>query len=303
MEALDGEGIRMKEYSIRFKPYIGEEPYIYLNYSPGDFIDALKFVEFLNRQGFRVWYDEFITDGRMWTAERSDAIERCYLVMDYDNGDKKVSDVRFLAREFAEILEIPVVDFVMPEELEDRKQLPQTVPALLEEAGLTPGMTWPEDEKQREPKWDLILQYYEHYGEKYYRKPWDTNWRWVNMRTREVFDSKDRRIKGKVKPRLVRDRYVDRADEPVFLSDEELYRASGWKWKCYDAAPKSAAPDYIGTPKDWEFAGRLASLRGERIPEIEREYRAAKARFDKAARDYPYMDEFEYISTGGGEDT
>ena len=96
---------------------------------------------------------------------------------------------------------------------------------------------------------------------------------------------------------------MDRADEPVFLSDEELYRASGWKWKCYDAVPKSAAPDYIGTPKDWEFAGRLASLRGERIPEIEREYRAAKARFDKAARDYPYMDEFEYISTGGGEDT
>ena len=303
MEALDGQGIRMKDYSIRFKPYRGEEPYIYLNYSPGDFIDALRFVEFLNRQGFNVWYDEFIRDGRMWTAERSDAIERCFLVMDYDNGDKKVSEVRFLAREFAEILEIPVVDFVMPAELEDRKLLPQTVPALLEEAGLTPGMTWPEGEKQREPKWDLVLQYYEHYGEKYYRKPWDTNWRWVNMRTREVFDSKDRRIKGKVKPRLVRDRYVDRADEPVFLSDEELYRASGWKWKCYDAAPKSAAPDYIGTPKDWEFAGRLASLRGERIPEIEREYRAAKDRMDKDARDYPYMDEFEYISSGGGEES
>ena len=301
MEALDGLGIRMEEFNIRYEPYRGEEPYIYLNCSPKDFGDALSFIEFLNRRGYRVWYDKFITDGRIWTAERSDAIERCFLLMDYDNGKRNASDERFLAREFAKILEIPVVDFVEPTELEERKLLSQTCAELLEKAGLTPGMTWPEGKKQQEPKWDLFMQYYENYGEKYYGKPWDKNWRWVNMRTREVFDSKNRRVKGKVKPRLVRDRYVDRDDEPIFLSEEGLYRAVGWKWRSFDAGPKSSAPDYIGTPKDWEFNGRLSDLRGQRVPEIKREYGAARERMDRDAREYPYMDEFEYLSSGGEE--
>ena len=303
MEALNGVGIRMKEDTCRCRPYTGEEPYIYLSYSPGDLIEGFRFVEFLNKLGFHVWYDEFIADGRIWTAERSDAIERCFLVMDFDNGEKKVSEVRFLARTFAEVLEIPVVDFVMPTDVEERKALSETCPALLEEAGLTPGMTWPGGEQQREPKWDLVLEYYQHYAEKYYRKPWDKNWLWVNFRTREVFDSKNRRVKGKVKQRLVRDRYVDRDDEPIFLTDEELYRALGWKWKSYDAVRKSAAPGYIGTPKDWEFIRRLSELRGQAVPEIEKEYRAAGERLDRDRRDYPYMDEFEYLNTGGEEDT
>ena len=97
--------------------------------------------------------------------------------------------------------------------------------------------------------------------------------------------------------------YVDRDDEPIFLSDEEIYRASGWKWKGYDAAKKSAAPNYIGTPKDWEFIRRLSNLRGQEDPEIEKEYRAARYRLDKDRRDYPYMDEFEYLNTRGEEDT
>ena len=69
---------------------------------------------------------------------------------------------------------------------------------------------------------------------------------------------------------------------------------------CFDAAPKRASrevPDYIGTPKDWEFIRRLSNLRGKPVPEIEREYKGKKHSMDKDAREYPYMDEFEYIST------
>ena len=302
MEALDGVGIRMKEEECLYSPYKGEEPYIYLNYSPADLREAFEFVEILNRMGFRVWYDEFITDGRLWSAEQSDAIERSFLVMDFDNGEKDTALVRILAREFAEIAEIPVVDFKMPKDPEERKELRDTCKALLEKAGLTPRMTWPEGQKQREPKWDLVLQYYEHYAEKYYSKPWDKNWRWANLRTREVFDARNRRVTGKVKPGLVRGRYVEREEQPVFLSEEELYRASVWKCKCFDAAPRRASrevPDYIGTPKDWEFIRRLSNLRGEPVPEIEREYKGRKNSMDKDAREYPYMDEFEYISTRG----
>ena len=107
---------------------------------------------------------------------------------------------------------------------------------------------------------------------------------------------------GKTKPRLVRGRYVEREEQPVFLSDEEFYRACVWKCKCFDAAPKRASrevPDYIGTPKDWEFIRRLSNLRGKPVPEIEREYKGKKHSMDKDAREYPYMDEFEYISTRG----
>lgn len=299
MEALNGVGIRMKEDTCRYKPYTGEEPYIFLSYSPKDLSEAFRFIEFLNREGYRVWYDETVTDGRMWSAERSDAIERSFLVMDFDTGGKEVPLVRYLAKEFADVLEIPVIEFEMPKDIEDRKALLQTVPALLEEKGLTPGMTRPEGEKQRELKEDLVLQYFEHYGQKYYSKPYDRDWHWANLRTREIFDARGRRVKGKAGVGLSRGRYVEREAEPAFLSDEELYRASVWKRKCFDCVRKSAEPDYIGTPKDWEFIRRLSNLQGQAVPEIDREYRARKARLDRDARDYPYMDEFEYLNTRG----
>ena len=300
MEALDGVGIKMREDECRYAPYTGEEPYIYLSFSPADLSDAFWFVGFLNRQGFRVWYDRYINDGRLWTAERSDAIERSFLVMDFDNGEKEMSPIRILAREFAEIIEIPVVEFEMPKEREEIKALRETCPALLkEEGGLVPGMTWPEGEKQREPKWDLVLQYYEHYAQKYYSKPWDKDWRWANLRTREVFDSRNRTVTGKVKPRLSRGRYVERPEEPLFLSEAEFYRAALWKRRSFDAVRKSDAPDYIGMPKDWLFSKRLSNLQGQHVPEVAQQYRDMKARFDRDMREYPYMDEFEYVNTRG----
>ena len=302
MEALNGVGIRMKEDTCRYEPYTGDEPYIYLNYSPKYLSEAFRFVELLNRIGFRVWYDETVTDGRLWTAERSDAIERSFLVMDLDNHEDDVPLVRYLAKAFADVLEIPVVEFTMPTEAEDRKALPETCTALLEEAGMTPGMTWPEGEKPRELKEDLVLQYYEHYGQKYYSKPYDRDWRWANLRTREIFDARNRRVNGKAGLRLLRGCYVEGEAEPDFLSDEELYRASVWKRKCFDAVRKGDTPDYIGTPKDWKFIRRLSNVQGQAIPEIDQEYRARKARLDRDARDYPYMDEFEYLSTRGEDD-
>lgn len=168
-------------------------------------------------------------------------------------------------------------------------------------------MTWPEGKSQREPQWDLVLNYYEHYGQDR-RGPWisfsgsyDKDYLWSNLRTREVFDARHRRVTGKTKPLLVRGEYREREKQPIFLSDEEVYRASLWKRKCFDAAPKNSSPDYIGTPKDWAFARRLSNLRGKLDPEIEREYRIAKDRLDQAISDYPYMDEFEYINTRGDE--
>lgn len=60
--------------SLPFEAYRGEEPYIFISYSHKDservFADILR----LNRQGYRIWYDEGIAPGNEWPEEIAKAL-------------------------------------------------------------------------------------------------------------------------------------------------------------------------------------------------------------------------------------
>ena len=128
---------------------------------------------------------------------------------------------------------------------------------------------------RRDRRWDLGLVYHEHYGdgERQFK-----NDRRCNLRTRETFDS-----------------FKNRIEEP---SDEELYRAIGWKCVDYGLFRRSSGKDYYMTGEDREFARRLCTLGGKPVPEIKAEYDREKKQIEDFWRDYPYMDEFEYVDSG-----
>ena len=92
-------------------------------------------------------------------------------------------------------------------------------------------------------------------------------------------------------------RYFSKQEVPEYLSDEAVYRVTGWQRYDIGRIRKSAEPEYVGDPRDWAFAKRLAGLQGAVIPEIAQEYDEMQKKVDKALRDYPYMDEFEYMSS------
>ena len=85
----------------------------------------------------------------------------------------------------------------------------------------------------------------------------------------------------------------------AWLSGRTTMKAYRMPGKRYDIGRvrKSAEPEYVGDPRDWAFAKRLAGLQGAVVPEIAQEYDEMQKKVDKALRDYPYMDEFEYMSS------
>ena len=60
-----------------FKPYEGNEPYIFASYCHTDRETVLPLLEVMDSADYRVWYDEGISPASKWTAEIEDHISRC----------------------------------------------------------------------------------------------------------------------------------------------------------------------------------------------------------------------------------
>ena len=278
----------------KYPPYEGEEPYIYLNYSLRDVKVAMEIAESLTEWGFHVWYDRFLADGRLWNGERSDAIEKAFVLLDIENGEEYFSHIRYFGREFAELTDIPVIEADVSEE--GKKVVIKPLVDLLAEKGLKPGMKYPEGAKRKAPRFDLTVYYYRDFGVDfgYFKR----GTRYIcNLRTREVFHTDRSRKTVDLGPAYRYGHYPSKREVPEYLSDEDVYRAAGWKLDEAGRIRKSAEPEYVGDPRDWAFAKRLAGLQGALVPEIAREYNEMRKKVDKALRDYPYMDEFEYMSS------
>ncbi len=59
------------------KPYIGEEPYIFISYSHKDSAEAAELIRNLIEAGYRVWYDEGLTPGSEWDEHIAIQIRHC----------------------------------------------------------------------------------------------------------------------------------------------------------------------------------------------------------------------------------
>lgn len=61
--------------------YAGDEPYIFVSYSHEDSARVYAEIEWLNHQGFKVWYDDGLSPGRSWREELAQRIEQCALFL------------------------------------------------------------------------------------------------------------------------------------------------------------------------------------------------------------------------------
>ena len=278
----------------KYPPYEGEDPYICLNYSLRDIKIAMLIAESLTERGFNVWYDRFLKDGRLWSGERSDAIEKAFVLVDIESGEENFSHIRYFGREFAELTDVPVIEADVSEE---GKKIPvKQIVSLLAEKGLKPGAKHPESTKRKPPRFDAAIYYYADFGADFGYFKRQTKY-FCNLRTREVFHTDGSRKMTDLGPAYRYGRYFSKQEVPEYLSDEAVYRVTGWQRYDIGRIRKSAEPEYVGDPRDWAFAKRLAGLQGAVIPEIAQEYDEMQKKVDKALRDYPYMDEFEYMSS------
>ena len=303
MRGLRAEEIRSEglgENFFEYRSYRGNGKYIFLCFSEWDADIAAETVRILNELGFNVAYDRTILEARLWSSSRSDAIEDCSLYVTIDTPCERFSHIRYAADSFAELLEIPCLTIETSEKewkycKEDETNIvtrpgePDFEEKCLKAfalKGMVPNNGSDEEsgsgrsrpfKKRKDREWDLGLKYYENYGDerrgfKHERQ------RYCNIRTREVTNWCGRKIED--------------------ASDEEMYRAIGWKRINFDLLPRSSRMDYfLSRKEDREFRQRLCTLGGRPVPEIQEEYRQERRRMDDYWRDYPYMDEFEYVDS------
>ena len=60
-----------------FKPYEGNDPYIFISYARKDEARVLPILETLDRAGYRIWYDAGIHAGSLWTEVLIERVEEC----------------------------------------------------------------------------------------------------------------------------------------------------------------------------------------------------------------------------------
>lgn len=58
-------------------PYKGELPYIFISYSHRNMEEAISIIELLQKDNFRVWYNEGIDPGSEWDENIATHVENC----------------------------------------------------------------------------------------------------------------------------------------------------------------------------------------------------------------------------------
>lgn len=78
---FDKEAFVMNERRILIAPYEGNAPFIFVSYSHRNRDDALSIVERLQKDGYRVWYDEGIHPGSEWDEYIAQYVANCSLFL------------------------------------------------------------------------------------------------------------------------------------------------------------------------------------------------------------------------------
>ena len=289
------------ENFFEFWSYRGKGEFIYLSFSEWDADIAAETVRKLNELGFNVAYDRRILEGLLWDRTRSNMIEDCSLFMTINTPCERNSHIRWADYSFAELLEKPIVfietdakerQYYDEEDICSSPEEPDFADKCLKALALkgfypVPGKKEFDESREgrriikrkseKERKWDLGLVYYEHYGDEE-RGFKHERMRSCNLRTREAYDWRGNRI-----------------EDPT---EEELYRAIGWKRVRFDLFPRSDRMDHcVFSDEDREFMRMLCTLGGKPVPGIKEEYKKKQKEIDDYWSSYPYMDEFEYVDS------
>ncbi|MFX1601630.1 MAG: TIR domain-containing protein, partial [Promethearchaeota archaeon] len=66
-----------KQFQMPFKAYEGDGPFVFVSYSHTDRLQVYPIIDYLNKTGVKIWYDEGIPISEDWKKSIVDNLERC----------------------------------------------------------------------------------------------------------------------------------------------------------------------------------------------------------------------------------
>jgi len=70
-----------QKFRVPFKAYVGDEPFIFVSYSHTDKLQVYPIIDYLNKIGVNIWYDEGIPISENWKKSIVQNLERCQVFL------------------------------------------------------------------------------------------------------------------------------------------------------------------------------------------------------------------------------
>lgn len=115
----------LKSQAVKPKSYEGDKPYIFISYSHRDSKIVWPIIEQLNKDGYRVWYDDGIDPGTEWDQFIADKVcnSGCFLAFmseAYLESDNCKDEIKFARDKVDKIQLVYLSDCKLPEGMELR---------------------------------------------------------------------------------------------------------------------------------------------------------------------------------------
>lgn len=269
--------------------YHGDDPYIFLSFAPFEFEEGLRTLRILEQAGCRIAYDRDMLTGRPWTTEICDAIEGCSVFFEVNIENSGFSLTKKLAEEFASLLKKKRITVYLYPSIPEKKDnwddffdsslSDPSYPDRCRKALTSVGyFSDAQAGRLQTSRHDLLLSYYSS-REARERAFGGQLPRHCNLRTHETWGYRS----------------------ACSLDDEDLYCAVRWTPERFYLEERDPGQDYKPRQRDKEFTEKIRKLNGEAPEELEKRFVSPYDWIPKPHRPfpsgYPYMDEFEYLSS------
>ena len=67
----------LQKFQMPFKAYEGDDPFVFVSYSHTDKLQVYPIIDYLNKKGIHIWYDEGIPISENWKRSIVENLERC----------------------------------------------------------------------------------------------------------------------------------------------------------------------------------------------------------------------------------
>ena len=64
-------------FSCNFRPYEGDKPFVFISYAHKDSKTVYPILERMNRDGYRIWFDDGIIPSSEWPEYIAQKIDKC----------------------------------------------------------------------------------------------------------------------------------------------------------------------------------------------------------------------------------
>ncbi len=112
-----------QKFQMPFEAYEGDEPFVFVSYSHTDKLQVYPIIDYLNKKGIHIWYDEGIPISENWKRSIVENLERCkafllFITPHILDSDYVIKEISFASKRQKTFFSVYLKETELPSELE-----------------------------------------------------------------------------------------------------------------------------------------------------------------------------------------